>query len=184
VWNIVWKHLKSQSFINFLSDKEMYLRNSLCWYIYLFYLSKYYELVDTIILHINKKRASFLQTYHHAGAIIATFLLTNSKTQMGWIFISLNTFVHSIMYLYFAFTCIGIRFKYKHFITNMQIMQFLAGIVLLGMHLLFAENPLSDGVDKYANAFTVFFNLFYVVVLIVLFNGFFKRTYGDKRKQE
>nr|CAG8552099.1 5557_t:CDS:10 [Entrophospora candida] len=33
---------------------------------YLFYLSKYYEIIDTIIILMKGRRSSFLQTYHHA----------------------------------------------------------------------------------------------------------------------
>jgi len=36
---------------------------------FLFYLSKYYEFVDTIILVVKRKPVSVLQTYHHAGAV-------------------------------------------------------------------------------------------------------------------
>jgi hypothetical protein len=36
---------------------------------FLFYLSKYYEFVDTIILVVKRKRVLLLQTYHHAGAV-------------------------------------------------------------------------------------------------------------------
>ena len=36
---------------------------------YLFYLSKYYEFVDTMILVVKQKKVSVLQSYHHAGAV-------------------------------------------------------------------------------------------------------------------
>ncbi|KAG0439216.1 Elongation of fatty acids protein sre1 [Dictyocoela muelleri] len=184
VVSIILNQFQQQSFIEFLSDREKNLKNNINKYIYIFYMSKYYELVDTIILHLNCKQASFLQTYHHAGAIISTFMLAKSQTHLGWIFVSLNSMVHTIMYLYYAFTCVGIKFRYKYFITNLQIIQFISGLSILMIHLLFAEGVLSDGTDQYAHAFPAFFNVFYVVILIILFKGFSKRTYGNKQKRE
>ncbi|KAJ2730845.1 hypothetical protein H4R23_003218, partial [Coemansia sp. Cherry 401B] len=37
---------------------------------YYFYLSKYYEFIDTLIILFKGRRASVLQMYHHAGAVI------------------------------------------------------------------------------------------------------------------
>jgi hypothetical protein len=36
---------------------------------FLFYLSKYYEFLDTAILIVKQKKVSLLQSYHHAGAV-------------------------------------------------------------------------------------------------------------------
>lgn len=172
-------HYRIQSFVDFLSDRQMLLKTKIDFYMWLFYVSKYYELVDTVILHLNRKRASFLQTYHHAGAIISTYLFAISNSHLGWIFVALNSIVHTIMYLYYAFTCVGIRFKYKYFITNLQITQFLTGIFLLIVHSMF--------VDVFAAAFDKFAiccNLVYVLILLYLFSQFSKNTYGPKEKKE
>lgn len=42
----------------------------LAFYGWLFYLSKFYEVVDTAIIILKGKKSSLLQTYHHAGAMI------------------------------------------------------------------------------------------------------------------
>jgi hypothetical protein len=44
--------------------------NGLAWYGFWFYLSKFYEVVDTAIIILKGKKSSLLQTYHHAGAMI------------------------------------------------------------------------------------------------------------------
>jgi hypothetical protein len=38
--------------------------------IFLFYLSKYYEYIDTFILYAQRKTPIFLQTFHLVGAVI------------------------------------------------------------------------------------------------------------------
>ncbi|KAB8262083.1 GNS1/SUR4 family-domain-containing protein [Aspergillus pseudonomiae] len=37
------------------------------YYTWLFYISKYYEVIDTVLLLVKGKRVSSLQMYHHAG---------------------------------------------------------------------------------------------------------------------
>ncbi|CAO3639509.1 unnamed protein product [Cunninghamella echinulata] len=52
-------------------DKDSFLWNdSLGYWGYIFYLSKYYEVIDTMIILLKGRRSSLLQTYHHAGAMI------------------------------------------------------------------------------------------------------------------
>ena len=43
---------------------------ALAWYGWWFYLSKFYEVVDTAVIILKGRRSSLLQTYHHAGAMI------------------------------------------------------------------------------------------------------------------
>lgn len=43
---------------------------ALAWYGFWFYLSKFYEVIDTAIILLKGRKSSLLQTYHHAGAMI------------------------------------------------------------------------------------------------------------------
>jgi GNS1/SUR4 family len=45
-----------------------------------FYISKYYEFVDTWILIFKGKDASFLQVYHHAGIAFIFWAAVASRT--------------------------------------------------------------------------------------------------------
>jgi GNS1/SUR4 family len=45
-----------------------------------FYISKYYEFVDTWILIAKGKDASFLQVYHHAGIAFIFWAAVASRT--------------------------------------------------------------------------------------------------------
>ena len=67
-------------------------------YAYLFYLSKYYEVVDSVILLIKGKKISNLQSYHHAGAIICMWVAYRYQSQPVWVFCVFNSFVHTLMY--------------------------------------------------------------------------------------
>lgn len=53
-------------------------------YAYIFYISKYYEVVDSVILLVKGKRVSNLQSYHHAGAIICMWIAYRYQSQPVW----------------------------------------------------------------------------------------------------
>ena len=53
-------------------------------YAYMFYLSKYYEVFDSVILLLKGKRVSNLQSYHHAGAIICMWIAYRYQSQPVW----------------------------------------------------------------------------------------------------
>lgn len=53
-------------------------------YAYIFYLSKYYEVLDSLILLLKGKKVSNLQSYHHAGAIICMWIAYRYQSQPVW----------------------------------------------------------------------------------------------------
>ncbi|KAJ5713434.1 uncharacterized protein N7483_010615 [Penicillium malachiteum] len=97
---------------------------------WLFHLSKFYEVVDTMILLAKGKKSSNLQTYHHAGIIICTWttMFYESPTAIVG---ALNLGVHTLMYTYFALQTLGISVSLstKRALTSIQITQFFVGLV-------------------------------------------------------
>lgn len=69
----------------------------LAFYGWLFYLSKFYEVIDTLIILAKGKKSSFLQTYHHAGAMICMWAGIRYMSPPIWMFVLVNSFIHSIM---------------------------------------------------------------------------------------
>ncbi|KAF9959215.1 hypothetical protein BGZ65_000717 [Modicella reniformis] len=174
----VWKEaLATHTFMDVVCDRDGSFWTSLGYYSYYFYLSKYYEIVDTIIILLKGRRSSLLQTYHHAGAIITMYLGYNYRAQPIWIFTTFNSFVHTIMYAYYAATTVGLKPPGKKYITSMQITQFWTGIVLavwydIGSPEGCFPNP--------GSRFAIRSVLAYVFPLIYLFTSFAKSTYGNK----
>lgn len=64
---------------------------------YLFYLSKFYEVIDTVIILAKGKKSPLLQTYHHAGAMITMFGGSKYQAVPIWLFVVFNSFIHTIM---------------------------------------------------------------------------------------
>uniref|UniRef100_A0A0A9YTI2 Elongation of very long chain fatty acids protein n=1 Tax=Lygus hesperus TaxID=30085 RepID=A0A0A9YTI2_LYGHE len=72
--------------------------------IYIFYLSKFYEFFDTyiMILKRNYNQITFLHVYHHISTCIIFWLVTKySPGGDAWICVTLNCWVHVLMYTYY-----------------------------------------------------------------------------------
>lgn len=178
----IYKRYKSVDLITFCTDPDNTILNYIEYYAWLFHVSKIYEVADTIIVHLNSRPSMFLQYFHHTGAIFATYLFLISKTHIVWIFVVLNSLVHSIMYLYYFLSVFRIRLKIKKLITAMQMTQFIVGYLLLACHFYngfkFDSNPKLFTIQFSA----VTFNVLYVLALFILFKAFFEKTY--KKKEE
>ncbi|KAJ3115220.1 hypothetical protein HDU96_001004 [Phlyctochytrium bullatum] len=190
-------------------DRDSHVWNTgLYYWSWLFYLSKYYEIVDTIIILLKGRPSSLLQSYHHAGAIITMFLCVQSQATATWIFVVFNSFIHTIMYCYYALTTIGVRppKQMKKMLTTMQISQFLIGKHALGpvaVLISFSSPNIKGGslatsyviipgcmkLDKDLKnseilAYTV--TIGYLIPLTYLFVDFARKTYAEiyKRAEE
>lgn len=67
------------------------------YYGWLFYLSKFYEVLDTFIILAKGKPSSTLQTYHHAGAMICMWAGMRYMAIPIWVFVVYNSFIHTMM---------------------------------------------------------------------------------------
>ena len=105
---------------------------SLYFWSYVYYISKYYELFDTLIgLLSGSRMPNFkLQVYHHLVVIFMAWAWCEVAQSLQFIGLLFNTFVHVIMYLYFA-TRAG-KYNFGNYlkiikltITRLQIFQFM-----------------------------------------------------------
>ncbi|KAG6008590.1 hypothetical protein E4U21_004230 [Claviceps maximensis] len=96
---------------------------------WIFYLSKFYEVLDTFIILAKGKFSSTLQTYHHAGAMLCMWAGIRYMSVPIWVFTLVNSFIHALMYTYYTVTAFSIRVPLvvKRTLTTMQITQFVAG---------------------------------------------------------
>ncbi len=166
---------------------------SIAFWTWVFYLSKYYELLDTAILLAKGRPSSFLQTYHHAGAILSMWMLTVTRAYGAWVFVVFNSFIHTLMYSYYTLTCLGYAPSWKRTMTQMQIAQFFIGLPIAVAYILIPgcirhdprRNRLAGmlGISgRASHVLALVVNFAYVAYLIVLFLDFSRRTYAAKKK--
>jgi len=142
--------------------------------IYYFYLSKYYEFVDTFLITLSGKTPLFLQKYHHVGAVICWHLCYYYKTDFIWMPTILNSFIHSIMYFYYLLSLAKIQQirRIKKYITSLQLIQFAVNYINLYFYF-----PPVETIFNY-----IIMNVFalYGVGLLFLFGKFFTESYIGK----
>ncbi|RKP35598.1 ELO family, partial [Dimargaris cristalligena] len=153
--------------------EEKFWRSGLYYWGYLFYLSKYYEIIDTIIILLKGRRSSTLQTYHHSGAILCMWAGIQFRSIPIWIFVVFNSLVHTIMYFYYLCTTVGLHPPGKPYITFMQITQFLLGIFMAVGYLFVPNCLVTEG-----SRFAAHVNVLYLLPLIYLFVQFAINTYS------
>jgi len=163
------------------------------YFMYLFYLSKYYEFVDTLILIVKGKNPSFLQEYHHLGIVVSIWALCVTRTGIGYWMMLINSGIHTIMYAYYATTVYpitrGLLSIVKRYITMMQITQFLVAVTGLGFPIMLAsifgiyigrteDEYLKICTNSYQR-YSIIYSYAYLCPLIILFLSFYFRTYNE-----
>lgn len=148
-------------------DPEEYML-SLC--IYLHYLTKYLELLDTVFMVLRKKiqQISFLHVYHHALMFWAWYVVC--KTECGgdaYFGACVNSFIHVIMYSYYLSALFKWPFPFKKYITRMQMAQF----VIVSIHSLYV---LYHG---HMSTFLASFQLSVMISMLILFSQFYTSKY-------
>ena len=103
----------------------------LFFYSYLYYLSKYYELLDTFLQLFlgNTPPNYFLHVYHHSLVIVMCWVWLDSVASLQFTGLLFNTAVHVVMYYYFYLKSIGINPWWKKAVTTFQIIQFGTSLV-------------------------------------------------------
>lgn len=98
---------------------------------YLFFLTKLVELLDTVFFVLRKKKEqiTFLHVFHHS--IVPLFCWIGIKLAPGGpngFFPLINSFIHVVMYMYYALTTFGPRVQpylwWKKYLTKLQMLQF------------------------------------------------------------
>ncbi|KAF8863813.1 hypothetical protein BDZ45DRAFT_670045 [Acephala macrosclerotiorum] len=118
------------------TDMGRFWNEGLAFYGWFFYLSKFYEVLDTLIILAKGKKSSTLQTYHHAGAMLCMWAGIRYMSPPIWMFVFVNSFIHTLMYTYYTLTAfaVPVPMALKRSLTTIQIAQFLVGSSYAALH--------------------------------------------------
>lgn len=166
------------------------LTKNLTIYGWWFYMSKFYEVIDTAIILLKGKPSSLLQSYHHAGAMMCMWSGIRYRAPPIWIFVVFNSFIHSLMYFYFSLCCIKVRVPVvvKRVLTSLQISQFVLGGSLAVFHAFIwywdaQNNSYNNCIETAEQALPLMINVAYLTPLTMLFAAFYIESYikGGKK---
>ncbi|XP_055819243.1 uncharacterized protein LOC129888011 [Solanum dulcamara] len=168
---------------NELNYENIFLRGPLAFWGYVFYLSKILEFLDTLLILLSSSRSrrlSFLHVYHHALVPLFCYVGVATGQSMWPAGVIINASVHVLMYAYYFLSAIGKRPRWKKLVTDVQIAQFMFGIVCFGavMYYHLTSEFGCSGIGVWF--FTICFN----VSLLALFLNFHFKTYAKNNSKK
>lgn len=115
---------------NLYCDPKFTATGRLYYWMYIYYLSKYVEFFDTVIIILKKKQLIFLhvksishhfwflnfnswKVYHHCIVALMVWLWIDQKLIFASLGVCFNTFVHVIMYYFYYVSIMGQRVWWK-----------------------------------------------------------------------
>lgn len=98
-------------------------------WVYIFYLSKYWELLDTILQMVRGRRppSYYFHIWHHTVYLLICYGYVSRQASLAALAVVTNGSVHVIMYYYYYLITKNISPSWKHYITRIQIVQFIFG---------------------------------------------------------
>jgi hypothetical protein len=149
---------------------------NLRYFVYIHYLSKYFDYFDTLFIILRgkeKQQLSFLHVYHHSTiGVIWGFLLYrghgNGTASFGCF---INSIIHLIMYSHYLCTSLGYNNPFKKYITRTQLLQFAVCLV---------HSLAVIGVEEIVPKKYAVIELIYQTTMLVLFSNFYVKSYPSK----
>lgn len=145
-------------------------------WLWMYILSKPFELIDTVFLILRKREVIFLHWYHHLSVLLIVWFNTTEYPSTSRWFATINYSIHAVMYTYYLIMALKIVYMPKiisMMITSMQIIQMIIGVYINYKAYQYKLNGESCNVS-YLNIYLVFlmyFSFFY------LFSKFFLDKY-------
>jgi len=144
---------------------------------WMFYVSKYYEFLDTVFIILKKKPLIFLHVYHHAATVFFVWIVLDHNLTILYFDGSANCLVHVVMYYYYFVS--GWKHQYpwwKKYITSMQIVQFMLDIIAhYSWYYYHSFTPNCHG-----SLTALHFSNAIVLSFLLLFIKFYRDTYKKK----
>lgn len=162
----------------FCEKVGMVANGPLYYWSYIYYLSKYYELLDTVLQLLKGRKPPhfFLHVYHHSVVLFMAWGWCEYCQTLQWGGLVFNTAVHVVMYYYYFRVVLKLETPWKRYVTKFQIIQFgfslccfvvTAGMILSG--------------SKCEGTRALAFNLVFNVTLLFQFVGVLGS--GGKKKK-
>lgn len=166
--------------LNLYAPRGTRLKGALYFWCFIYFIQKWYDLVDSylIILKKSKKGLTFLQVYHHGVMLMLTNAIFASDFTPVWLACFCNCVVHVVMYLYYGFSCLGMRWENRHYITILQLIQF--GIVAT-IFIIFIPARLFFNVDWAGNLLMCSVCAFSDAIFLCHFISFYVNTYRKNK---
>eukprot|EP00126_Sphaerothecum_destruens_P007247 Sdes_comp19761_c0_seq1m11805 len=150
------------------------LESNMLFWLQVFFISKFYELLDTVFLTLRKKPVIFLHWYHHITTLLVLWYSMGSDLSTNCFCAVFNTFIHVFMYFYYMCQTLKIHIWWKRYLTQLQILQFLTVLTAAMMWVYFTvaqHRSCSGNWVSFSMGFSI------LVSFLGLFIQFYQLTY-------
>lgn len=181
-----WPYVFMHGWKRGVCDELIVQRQSGLWS-FLFCFSKAPELLDTYFIVLRKKKLIFLHWYHHVTVFIYCWYSYSYMTTPQQWFITMNYFVHSLMYGYYSIKASGFYqppIWISMLITSMQLFQMVIGVwvnVYIFVNMTSDQTWYCDGKIETTYSYVYIAFVMYASYLL-LFAHFFYTAYFSKKK--
>merc|ERR1711907_194634 len=166
-------------------DSSRGLLKGMDFWFYTFYISKFWEWIDTWLLILKGKEVwppknsqYFLHVFHHTTTASIAWLAWRQEFTIAWIGPLTNSFVHTPMYAYYFLTTITPEVKaFATYITPIQILQFIMCLLSLVPE---AMGMLTGFPDKCTSGTKR--SVGWMIFTYSIFLCLFVKMFGDKKK--
>eukprot|EP00808_Paulinella_micropora_P021156 g67585.t1 len=131
MWETGWTNNHAQFLV--CAEPGSTRKGSLYYWAYMYHLSKYYELLDTLLQFLRGKSPPHfaLHVYHHACIVLITWAWLEYNMSTMFIGILFNTAVHVVMYSYYLLRALGYEnIRWKPYVTTFQLVQFFCSFLI------------------------------------------------------
>lgn len=166
----------------FCDPKSITTRGPLNFWTYIFYLSKYYELIDTLLMVAKRRPLSFLHVYHHIVTLALVYVALCDKMSLQWVAVVTNGYIHVLMYYYYSQAAVGVNVSWKKYLTILQIAQFVLDLVVPQIYLyyVYVAEVKCGGSEE-----VLWLGVAVILSFLLLFLQFYVSTYrnnADRKK--
>ncbi|XP_067119137.1 very long chain fatty acid elongase 6-like [Centruroides vittatus] len=179
---VLYEAFKRLTFYEMVCDKSLTENTpAILFWATMFVFSKVWELGDTIMIILNKRKLIFLHCYHHVSVFIFSWYASYKESSYSIAFMYVNTFVHSLMYSYFTVKCMEIKVFpiVAMLITAVQVIQMVFAFLLTCWiyWLLVNGHPCDTPLDMLQFCFLLYMSYVY------LFTELFYKSYLCRSKK-
>ena len=166
---ILFQRLLQVDFIHSISMLD-YSSGLTGYIVFLFNISKIPEMLDTLFIVLRKKELTFLHVFHHLSVAIYCYSTLFYPPPLGYWYALMNTFVHGVMYGYYAFDKEIKRYTNFNpmYLTILQILQMAWGLSLNVVYLMLPTTQF-DFVTNYNAVYGIFMYGSYLYLFCVFF---------------
>lgn len=180
IWQVMFDLYKLHGLKGTVCNSEYFQSPVSNFWSMVFIMSKVPELVDTAFIVLRKQKLIFLHWYHHITVMIYSWYTFRDRLSGAQWYVSMNFFVHALMYSYYA--CRAMKIKIPKplavTITALQLSQMVVGVTVQVYIYLKRKDPWCP---------THYYNLRAAVIMygsyMLLFAKFFYDAYLAPKKK-